>query len=376
VNRLISRFKPYLQDFSRLSYIHKDPAFPPPIHSEPLIDCALGTNPYGYSSSILDIFSQRDIFQLEKYPDPSYSQLVNRIIEYWSPYTNLEFNDIIISAGSSGLIERIGKVLISQSSQIFGYAPQFSEFITEMRAFGGHYSYLLLDKNDGFRFPTNLFINSMAPQYSIYYIDNPNNPTGQIIPIESIRDILDLALAFNAFVVVDEAYGDFADQSCSSIGLIADYPNLIVLRSFSKGAGLASLRVGYGVSRGVLNEYIRKVDLPFSVSQIASLAAVQSLNDEQFIIDCREKVKSGKMMLMNRFPKLLFSVTSMEVPITLIGHPDPKIDFCRLLAEYNILTESGCDFIGLDHRYVRLRVPKNMDGLIDRMNSIPEINLL
>src|SRR5699024_4459156 len=84
--------------------------------------------------------------------------------------------------------------------------------------------------------------------YKLLYLDNPNNPTGQIIPIEEIEFIVKKAAENSTCVIVDEAYGDYMDQQSSAISLVHKYENLFVVRTFSKAYGLAGMRIGYVVA--------------------------------------------------------------------------------------------------------------------------------
>ena len=80
---------------------------------------------------------------------------------------------------------------------------------------------------------------------NVIYLDNPNNPTGKIIPLEEIEEVVKKAAELDIAVIVDEVYGDFMSKENSSISLINQYDNLLIVRSFSKGFGLAGLRIGY-----------------------------------------------------------------------------------------------------------------------------------
>ena len=130
-------------------------------------------------------------------------------------------------------LEKINKFVIREGSKVLGYALQFSEYITEVRVMGGFYEYMSLKKEEDFEFNYDEFIEKINDSYTLVYIDNPNNPTGQVISLDVIEEVTKKALEEEVIVVVDEAYGDFMDIKNSAVNL--EYPNLIVVRSFSKG---------------------------------------------------------------------------------------------------------------------------------------------
>jgi histidinol-phosphate aminotransferase len=130
---------------------------------------------------------------------------------------------------------------------------------------------------------------------------SPNNPTGPALTEQEVRAFLD-RVPSNVVVVLDEAYVEFVRKAgaVEGIQLYRDYPNVIVLRTFSKAHGLAGLRVGYSVSQPTLTQHLRVSATPFAVSQIAEHAAVTSLRhiDEvrarvQTIVDERVRVVDG-----------------------------------------------------------------------------------
>jgi len=130
-------------------------------------------------------------------------------------------------------LEKINKFVIREGSKVLGYALQFSEYITEVRVMGGFYEYMSLKKEEDFEFNYEEFIEKINDSYTLVYIDNPNNPTGQVISLDVIEEVTKKALEEEVIVVVDEAYGDFMDIKNSAVNL--EYPNLIVVRSFSNG---------------------------------------------------------------------------------------------------------------------------------------------
>ncbi|MFE9429043.1 histidinol-phosphate transaminase [Kitasatospora sp. NPDC006697] len=142
---------------------------------------------------------------------------------------------------------------------------------------------------------------AITPRTRLIFVCNPNNPTGVAIRRPELERFLD-AVPSDVLVVVDEAYREFLrdEQVPDGIDLYRDRANVCVLRTFSKAYGLAGLRVGFAIAHEPVAEALRKVSLPFGVSQLAQDAAVASLRAEdallvrvQALVEERERVSAG-----------------------------------------------------------------------------------
>jgi histidinol-phosphate aminotransferase len=132
----------------------------------------------------------------------------------------------------------------------------------------------------------------------VIFLASPNNPTGTIIPEPDIREILDTGVA----VVIDEAYCEFSRQTV--IPLAGEYPNLIVLRTFSKWAGLAGLRVGYGIFPQEIADYILKIKIPYNVNVAALVAVEESLKDIEYLKSTVDKIINERERLYKELEKI------------------------------------------------------------------------
>ena len=261
------KFRKSLFEFEKKSYVKESTP-------KNLLDCSLGTNPFGFPEEILREI-ELESFDLSNYPSPYNDLLRESLVEYWEDAFSKD--EVFISSGSIGCLEKINKFAISEGSRVLGYVPQFQEYITEVKLMGGIYEYVALKEEKDFEFIPEELMEKITEEHVLAYIDNPNNPTGQVIPLDIIEEIVRKAASKDVIVLVDEAYGDFMDKENSAINL--DYRNLIVVRSFSKGFGLANLRIGYVVIKGEeLRELYSKVNLPFQVSTLAERIAVKVLS--------------------------------------------------------------------------------------------------
>lgn len=133
------------------------------------------------------------------------------------------------------------------------------------------------------------------------FVTNPNNPTGRFIPKERMLAFLD-AIPASVLVLLDEAYVEFVEESLfySGISLLEKYPNLIVLRTFSKAYGLAGIRVGYGVMGEEIAQWLHRVRQPFNVNILAQAGACAALDDRGFLEKTRTLVSEGKAWLREK----------------------------------------------------------------------------
>lgn len=356
--RLKEKLRGSLFKVERESYVKRE-------RYKNLIDCSLGTNPHGFPKEILDEIKLGD-FDLSTYPDPYHETLREALVKYWKGKFNTD--EVFIGAGSMGCLEKINKFALSGDSRVLGYAPQFSEYVTEIRVMSGTYEYIPLKKEENFEFNPSRFIERITDRYTMIYIDNPNNPTGQVIPLDVIEEITKKALEYDVITVVDEAYGDFMDTKNSAVNL--EYPNLIVVRSFSKGFGLANLRVGYAIIKGKeLKTAYSKVNLPFQISTLAEVFAVKALQHGDFIKESIRMISNNKRKLLEYLKsKFGISATAMEIPIVLIWKEN--INLYEYLLKRGILSVSGEDFTTLNSSYVRIRIPPGIREFIERMEGI------
>jgi histidinol-phosphate aminotransferase len=141
----------------------------------------------------------------------------------------------------------------------------------------------------------------------LLFVTSPNNPDGGWLSGAALERLLDLPLV----VVLDEAYVEFTGLERSRIGWVASCDNLVVLRSFSKWAGLAGLRVGYGAFPAALMPHLWKIKQPYTVSVAASTAAIASLEDRAYleqvvarIVEERERLRQelGRIPYLRPYP--------------------------------------------------------------------------
>ena len=163
------------------------------------------------------------------------------------------------------------------------------------------------------------------------------------------------------------------EDSNSAISLVKEYDNLMVARSFSKGFGLAGLRVGYLISSAPLSRIYSNISPIFTISTVGQYAAIQAMRDKDFIIESRRKISEVKQKIIESIKKITVLETDSHVPIMTIMHPDKNADLYKIFKMHHVLTESGEDFAGLGKNFVRMRVPSEADKIIGIIEEIENV---
>jgi histidinol-phosphate aminotransferase len=145
----------------------------------------------------------------------------------------------------------------------------------------------------GFVFPTDDVIAAVTPRTRMIFLNTPNNPTGQLIPIEDLRRIADSAS--QAVVLADEAYIEFGGTSF--VSELDRYPNVLVGRTFSKAYGLAGMRVGILLGQPQALDAVRAVTLPFNINAVAIAATLAALEDTAFLPRYAAQVQESRERL-------------------------------------------------------------------------------
>ncbi len=355
----------HLVDYRRDTYTAAGRALPggAPL----LIDCALGTNPYGAPPVAPRVTG--DGAGLSAYPAPD-AAFRDAIVAHWADTAALTRDNIQLEAGTFGVIERLSKLLVQPGTSVLGYVPQFSDFAQDVIQRGATYDHVFLRAEDNYRFSAPDLIDRLCGHHRLVYLDNPNNPTGQIIPLSEVEEVVSAARELRVAVLVDEAYGDFMPPQNSAITLVPQYDNLFVARSFSKGWGLGGLRVGYAVMSPALLPAWQKISHPFPVTALGQELARQSLGFADFLDSCLRQVREDKKHILAACRRMRTPETADAVPILTLIHPDEKLDLQQEFLDRYVLTTPGRHFAGLGSNAVRIRVPREPDALIVAVQDI------
>jgi histidinol-phosphate aminotransferase len=203
---------------------------------------------------------------LNEYPDTSYRALTEAIAQY----ADVPPDRITVGAGADEVLDLIARSFIAESSTVVLSRPTYPMFTVLTEMAGG-----ALDAvpSVDLRLDRGAFLEH-AHRAQLTWLSNPNNPTGELVPLAFIEE---LAAGSAGVVVIDEAY--FELSGVTAAGLIDRLPNLAVIRTLSKGFGLAGVRVGYSLAGPAISSVLRRVRPPGSVSVVSAALGVQALQD-------------------------------------------------------------------------------------------------
>jgi histidinol-phosphate aminotransferase len=229
-----------------------------------LIKLDANENPYDFPAEVLaGLFAGVNGQTFNRYPDP----LAGELRADLARYVGARPEEVLVGNGSDELILNLFLAFATGGSVAIA-TPTFSMYGVHARI-AGAVPVAVPRRAGDFAVDTPAHISrARAPEVRVTVLCSPNNPTGNSTPPEEVAE---LAAAARGLVVVDEAYGEFGGRSC--LPLLADHPNLVVLKSFSKSFGLAGLRVGYLVARPEVVAQVLKVKQPFNVNTFSQMAA-------------------------------------------------------------------------------------------------------
>ncbi|MBN2305023.1 MAG: histidinol-phosphate transaminase [Anaerolineae bacterium] len=232
-----------------------------------LIKLDANENPYGPSPAALAALASLQYTHI--YPDPEACALRALLSEY----VGISADHILVGAGADELIELILQLFIEPGDTIINTPPTFSMYAFDAPL--AHARVVNVERCADFSLDVDaIAAAALESGAKLLFVCSPNNPDGSLIPPETLDRLLVLPLV----VVLDEAYIEFSGMD-SMAARVPEVPNLIVLRTFSKWAGLAGLRVGYGVFPGDLMAHLWKIKQPYNVNVAADAAARASLAD-------------------------------------------------------------------------------------------------
>ncbi|WP_455544292.1 pyridoxal phosphate-dependent aminotransferase [Intestinibacter sp.] len=339
------------------------------------IDCAEGINTVSFSDIAIEAFNSIDYTIMKDYP---HSLSVKKsIIDFWRNYTNvnLNYDNIVLCDGSITALFLINKLFIENEDKVLGLAPQFPEYKMDVMMCGGTFKSYKLNPEYKYKFIAEEFIDLISSDLKLIYIDNPNNPTGQIIPLDKIEKILKVALDKNIVVIVDEAYGDYMETNNSAITLIPRYENLIVAKTFSKAYGLAGLRGGYIIQNENLTKAIKNINTPYEMTSVTRAVASKVINDYDFLVEMRETNKKMKNQLIKNYKNLSISENGDTVSIMMVTHKNKNIDLAKEFSKFKIGVVACDSFECLDKNSIRFRLPspKYLPKLIEAFDIIDNL---
>jgi threonine-phosphate decarboxylase len=321
-------------------------------HPTGLIDFSSNLNPWGPPQSVLRLFEQDLSREIAAYPDPDYPALRASL----GRYTGCPPERIFPANGSEEIFFWICRLLAP--SEVLVINPTYGEYSIAARASGAEVRELVLQAENGF----DLYLEEAAApvcRADLVFLCNPNNPTGNLVARETIRDLAGM-MKPGAVMVVDEAFMDFVTDSRSSTAVPLLGEGLWVTRSLTKYFSLAGLRLGYLLAPAETIRELETITPLWRVNRPAELAAIAALDDVGFIEDMPGRTATERECFAE---ELRATGWLRPYPSTanflLVELTTPGMTAVRLqqdMLERGFLIRDASSFPGLNERFIRLAV--------------------
>jgi histidinol-phosphate aminotransferase len=249
-------------------------------------------NPYGCSSGVRRALAAYPYLNI--YPDAAQTELREQLSEY----VGLDPRYIVAGNGSDELIDLLLRLFLEKDDEVIINVPTFDMYRFCTQVCCG--KVVEVRRLTDFSVDVPAVLAAVTAKTRMIFITNPNNPTGTLMPEKDILRLVKTGIP----LVIDEAYYEFAGETVAN--LVPDYENLIVLRTFSKWAGLAGLRVGYGVFPPPIADILIKVKPPYNVNMAALVAARESLKDRVYLLGTVQKMIEERERLWDKLKTIKF----------------------------------------------------------------------
>jgi histidinol-phosphate aminotransferase len=315
--------------------------------SEQIIKLDANENPYGPApralAALAALGSAAESQRSAIYPDPEHNRLRAKI----SAHLGQPINRIVCGAGSDELIDLLMRLTLTPGSTMIDCPPTFGMYAFNA---GLHSANVReVPRDEQFNIDIEAIAEAAEQGGRLLFLPAPNNPTGNPLARSDIERLLELPL----LLVVDEAYAEFA--GISALDLIGSAPNLVILRTFSKWAGLAGLRVGYGVMDEELAAQLWKIKQPYNVNVAALVAAEASLDDADWLMANVARLNAERDRLIIELAKL------------------PGLNPCPSAANFILCRVQAADSASAAAKASRIRDELRQRGILIRYYPRPDL---
>ena len=262
---------------------------------EKILKLASNENPLGMSPKAKKAVTAA-INGIERYPDQF--ELIKAVAER----CGLAQNQVVLGNGSNDVLDLIARVFLAPGRSAVFAQHAFAVYPLATLSTGAE---LIATPAKHYGHDLDAMRTAIRPDTRIVWIANPNNPTGNFLPYPEVRAFLE-AVPQDVVVVLDEAYNEYLPpaERVDTAAWIADFPNLVVTRTFSKIFGLAGLRVGYALASAEIADLMNRVRQPFNVNNLAIAAAIAALDDHLFVAESYELNRRGMEQLVASLKRL------------------------------------------------------------------------
>lgn len=299
-----------------------------------IVKLASNENLYGCPESVEKLFRNEPL-EFEYYPDGYAYELRKKMADF----LQVNLDQLVFGAGSDEIITLICRAFLYPGTNTVMANPTFPQYRHHALIEGAEVKEI--PTVDG-RHDLDRMLDAIDDDTKVVWLCTPDNPTGEIITKEQFASFMDHCPK-DVLVVLDEAYYEFVDPTLtlSLHDTLENYENVIVLRTFSKIYGLASLRIGYGIAQESIAEKLNIVRGPFNTGALSQRAAIAAISDQSFVETMRAKNNEVK----GKFTKFLDSIgwtyNESHTNFLLVHTPIDADDAANYLLRHGFIVRSG-----------------------------------
>ena len=295
---------------------------------------------------------------INRYPDNGHVELKGHLSRFLDPGGEIPPERIAVGCGSVSLCQQLIQITCTVGDEVvFGWRS-FEVYPLQVRVAGAVPVQVPLRDHT---FDLDAMLAAVTERTRLIFVCNPNNPTSTVVdPAELTRFVA--AVPSDILVVIDEAYVEYIrdDLLPDSLGLARTYPNVVVLRTFSKAYGLAGLRVGYAVGDPEVITALGKVYVPFTASTISQAAAIASVQAADELLARTDVVVAERRRVSAELARLGYAVPPSQANFVWLPLGDDTADFAQCAAEARVLVRP----YGGDGARVSIGAPAENDAFL------------
>ncbi len=328
------------------------------------MDYSVNINPLGTPEPVMAAACE-GIRHSAQYPDVDCEALREKLAKA----EGVKEEQLIFGNGAADLIFSLA--LAVKPKETLVPAPTFVEYEQAVRTVDSQVVYHKLRKENGFVLGREI-LEEITPRTDMVFLCNPNNPTGLLAEKELLLEILEKCAACKALLVIDECFNAFLDrpEDYSMKEYMDSYPNLFILKAFTKIYAMPGLRLGYGLCADpALLSRMREANQPWNVSIPAQYAGTAALDETAYVKRCRDMLSGERDYLKKHLKELGFQALDSQANY-IFFHAFPELG--RELADRGILIRDCSNFVGLEEGYFRIAVKTHEENkeLINTMKEV------
>lgn len=295
------------------------------------VKLASNENPLGPSPKAAEAIS-KNLHKLFLYPDGSSFYFKNALAEF----LKVRPEELMLGNGSNELIEFLIRTFVHGDDEILLSEGTFVVYKISAQAVGRKFVEVPMKDR---HYDLEAMAAAVTPKTRLVFLANPDNPTGGYKTEAEVVRFLD-SVGEKVLVVMDEAYFEYvsAEDYPNSMALRAKYPNLIILRTFSKAYGLAGMRLGYGIARPEIVDYVNRIRAAFNVSLVAQIGGLAALEDQDHVKRTVELNRKMLDLLAKELPGLGVSFTPSQANFLLIDFHRPAMPLYEAMLRQGVIT--------------------------------------